>query len=69
MAIKIKNFDVITDGYIHRNPGDFPLWENTKNFEQSYTITNNYNAMSVGPITINSGVTVTIGDGETWTIV
>jgi hypothetical protein len=25
--------------------------------------------MSAGPITINSGVTVTVGDGETWTVI
>ena len=34
-----------------------------------YTITNGKNAMSAGPITINSGVTVTVGAGETLTIV
>ena len=32
-------------------------------------ITNNKNAMAAGPITINSGVTVTVGSGETLTIV
>jgi len=25
--------------------------------------------MSAGPITVNSGVTVTVGSGETWTVV
>ena len=45
------------------------FWENGQTVTQNYTITNNYNAMSAGPITINNGVTVTIGDGETWTIV
>jgi hypothetical protein len=25
--------------------------------------------MSAGPITINSGVTVTVGTGETWTVI
>jgi hypothetical protein len=45
------------------------FWENGQTVTQSYTITNNYNAMSAGPITINNSVTVTIGDGETWTIV
>ena len=34
-----------------------------------YTITNNKNAMAAGPITINNGVTLTIGAGETVTIV
>ena len=45
------------------------FWENGQTVTQSYTITNNYNAMSAGPITINNSVTVTVGDGETWTIV
>ena len=45
------------------------FWENGQTVTGNYTITNNQNAMSAGPITINNGVTVTIGDGETWTIV
>ena len=45
------------------------FWENGQTVTQNYTITDNKNAMSAGPITINNGVTVTIGDGETWTIV
>jgi len=44
------------------------FWENDQTVTTSYTITNNQNAGSFGPITINTGVTVTIGDGETWTI-
>jgi hypothetical protein len=36
---------------------------------QNYTITTNYNAMSAGPITINSGVVVTVPSGSVWTIV
>tara|TARA_Y100000401_G_C8303443_1_gene215533 strand:+ start:489 stop:968 length:480 start_codon:yes stop_codon:yes gene_type:complete len=45
------------------------FWENGQTVTGNYTITNNMNAMSAGPITINSGVTVTVGTGETWTIV
>ena len=45
------------------------FWENGQTVTQNYTITNNYNAGTFGPVTINNGVTVTIGDGETWTIV
>tara|TARA_B100001996_G_scaffold382724_1_gene375426 strand:- start:1956 stop:2243 length:288 start_codon:yes stop_codon:yes gene_type:complete len=45
------------------------FWENGTTVTADYTITNGQNAMSAGPITINSGVTVTVGDGETWTIV
>ena len=45
------------------------FWENGQNVTSNYTITNGKNAMSAGPITVNSGVTVTVGDGETWTVV
>ena len=45
------------------------FWENQNTVTHDYTIQNNHNAGSFGPITINSGVTVTVGSGETWTIV
>ena len=45
------------------------FYENGQNVTADYTITNGQNAGSFGPITINSGVTVTIGTGETWTVV
>ena len=48
---------------------DQVFWENGQTVTTSYTITNNKNAVSAGPITINSGVTVTVGDGENWVIV
>jgi hypothetical protein len=48
---------------------DTVFFENSQVVTTNYTITNGKNAMSAGPITINSGVTVTIGDGEVWTIV
>lgn len=48
---------------------DQVFWENGQTVTTSYTITNNRNAVSAGPITINAGVTVTVGDGENWVIV
>ncbi len=45
------------------------FWENDQAVTSSYTITNGKNAGSFGPITIQSGVTVTVGSGETWTVV
>ncbi len=45
------------------------FWENGQTVTQDYTITNGYNAMSAGPVTINNNVAVTIGTGENWTIV
>jgi len=48
---------------------DEVFYENDQNITTNYTITNNKNAGSFGPITINNGVTVTVGSGETYTIV
>ncbi len=48
---------------------DKVFFENDQTVTSNYTITNGKNAMSAGPITINSGVTVTVGSGETYTIV
>jgi len=45
------------------------FYENGQTVTTSYTITNGKNAMAAGPITINSGVTVTVGSGENLTIV
>jgi len=45
------------------------FYENGQTVTTNYTITNGKNAMSAGPITINTGVTVTVGTGETWTVV
>jgi hypothetical protein len=35
----------------------------------NYTIPTNYNAMTTGPISVNSGVVVTVPSGSTWTVV
>jgi len=48
---------------------DEVFWCNNQTVTANFTIPNNKNAMSAGPITINSGVTVTVGSGETWTVV
>ena len=45
------------------------IYENAQSITSNYTITNGKNAMSAGPIEIASGVTVTVGSGETYTIV
>ena len=49
--------------------GDEIFWENDQTISTNYSITNGKNAGSFGPITIASGVTVTVGTGETWTVV
>jgi hypothetical protein len=49
------------------NAGIF--FENNITVTANYTITANKNAMTAGPVTIADGVTVTIPNGSTWTIV
>jgi hypothetical protein len=45
------------------------MWENANTISANYTIGTNNNAVSAGPITISSGVTVTVPTGSTWTVV
>ena len=80
-AIKIKGnsfqftpddsnwYDILTSNSTISAAQDGIFYENDQAVTSNYTITNGKNAMSAGPITINSGVTVTIGSGEYWTIV
>lgn len=50
--------------------GNNPVFfENDQTVTVSYTITTGKNAMSAGPITINTGVTVTVPTNSTWVIV
>jgi hypothetical protein len=42
--------------------------QNQQTVTTNYTISTNYNAMSTGPISINSGITVTIPSGSNWVV-
>ena len=44
------------------------IYENKNTITTSYTLTTNYNGMSVGPLTIDSGATVTVPSGQRWVI-
>jgi len=44
------------------------IYENAQNIVANYTMTTNYNGESVGPITVASGVSVTIPSGSRWVI-
>ena len=48
---------------------DDAFYENTQTITTNYTITTNKNAVSAGPITINSGIVVTVPSGSVWSIV
>ena len=43
--------------------------ENGNTVTTSYTLSTNKNAVSAGPITINSGATITVPSGQSWVIV
>ena len=49
--------------------GNAVFWENQQTVTHSYSISANRNAGSFGPITINSGITVTVPSTSNWTIV
>ncbi len=49
--------------------GNAVFWENDQTITHDYTISTNKNAGSFGPLTINNGVTVTVPNNSTWTIV
>jgi hypothetical protein len=44
------------------------MYENTKTVTTSYSVTSGSCAMSTGPITLNSGVTVTLPSGSRWVV-
>ena len=46
----------------------YGLWENASVISANYTIGTSNNATSSGPITINSGVTVTVPTGSRWVV-
>jgi len=45
------------------------IYENDQVVTTDYTITAGKNAMSAGPITINNGITLTVPNGSTYTVV
>jgi hypothetical protein len=49
--------------------GNPVFYENDQTVTADYTITSNKNAMSAGPITIDTGITVTVPTDSTWIIV
>ena len=42
--------------------------ENGQTVTTNYTLSTGFNAMSVGPITVNSGITVTVPSGARWVV-
>lgn len=70
MTIEINGDGIIKFNGVNAlklGPGPFLL--NEPVVEEDYTIPENSNAMSAGPITIGENVTVTVSQGSEWTVV
>ena len=50
------------------NKTDTGIWQNAYNITEDQTISTGYNASSVGPITIDGGISVTVPTGSTWLV-
>ena len=48
---------------------DAVFYENDKAVTANFTITSDKNAMSTGPVTVNSGVTVTVSSGSRYVVI
>ena len=48
--------------------GSSIILENIQTISNDYVVSSNYNGMSVGPVTVNTGVSVTVGTGQRWLI-
>jgi hypothetical protein len=44
------------------------IYENTTTISANYTLTTSTNGLSVGPITVASGVSVTVPSGQRWVV-
>lgn len=68
-AVTGNTMDVSISGGAMGGGGNRVFFENDITVTNDYEITTGKNAMSAGPLTINSDVTVTIPSGSDWTIV
>ena len=71
-SIKFEGYNGTTWSKITGAEGggtDSVFYENDTVVTTNYTISTNKNAMTAGPVTINSGVVVTVPTGSNWTVV
>jgi len=45
------------------------IFVNAQTIDTSYTIASTFNGLSAGPVTVDTGVTVTVSSGSAWTVV
>lgn len=61
--------DILGSGNLIVGAQQDVFYENSQTLSSSYTITSGKSAMSAGPVTLATGVTVTIPSGSRWVIV
>ena len=62
----VEKLRITSDGNVKVASG---VIENSNTISSNYTVSTNFNAMSAGPMSIASGVSVTVPSGSAWTIV
>ena len=67
-ATSFEGYDGSAWGSIGGGAVNGIFYENDQTIADSYTIVATKNAMSTGPLTLNSGVTVTVESGGRWVI-
>lgn len=65
----IANVDGLQTALDSKGPTNGIFYENDQTISTSYTIAANKNAMTTGPISINSGVVVTVSTGARWVVI
>jgi hypothetical protein len=69
LTFKYNGTDVVAFSTSKIAGPSIKAYENASTITENYTVTAGSNSMSAGPITIADGVTVTVPDGSTWTVV
>ena len=64
-----KAVSAVSGGGATGATGNYVFYENDQTVTGDYTLANGKNAGTFGPVTIADGITVTIPDGATWSIV
>jgi hypothetical protein len=65
----VNSQSILGTGNITAGAANDIFWENAQTVSANYTLGTNRNAMTAGPITINNGITVTVPNNSTWTVV
>lgn len=68
-AAKSVHEDALNTAYAEQLAASNGIVINNKTIATSYSIPSGYSAMSTGPITINSGISVTVPSGSRWVVI